>query len=362
MADQKKEQQKQAGAEKYVAYVSSYTMNRGDHFGIHIYDVDMEEGKLTEKGEIEITNSSYLTLSHNHKYLYAITDFGIDSFRIEKDGMLTFINHGFINGMRGSHLSTDYTDSWLFVGGYHDGKITVLRLGEDGSVGEITDELYHKGIGSIAERNFRPHVQCVKMTRDNHYLLASDLGMDYVKVYRFDDKHGTIEHVDTIHSELESAPRHLAFSRDGSYLYVVHELKNYIDVYSYQEIDGAPEFEKIQTVPTMNEKHAGGSAASALNFSADYQYLITSNAGDNTVTVFSADEKTGLLTKCFCLPVSGNYPKDADLFPDDKHLVSLNHESNTMTFFTADLENGLLVMKGKEIKVSQPNCIVFRRI
>ena len=52
------------------------------------------------------------------------------------------------------------------------------------------------------------------------------------------------------------------------YLYIVHELKNYIDVYTYEEVDGNPEFEKIQTVSTLNDYHAGGSAASALNISA----------------------------------------------------------------------------------------------
>ena len=59
-----------------------------------------------------------------------------------------------------------------------------------------------------------------------------------------------VENNDMIRSEQESAPRHLKFSKDGRYLYIVHELKNYIDVYTYEEVDGNPEFEKIQTVST----------------------------------------------------------------------------------------------------------------
>ena len=157
---------------KYVAYVSTYTM--GDNHGIKIYDVDMKNGRLKEKDEVEITNSSYITISHNEKYLYSITDFGVEAYVIEQDGELTCINHAPINGMRGCYLSTDYEDRFLFVAGYHDGKITVLRLREDGGVGEITEEIYHKGMGSIAERNFRPHVNCVKMTRDNHYLMVAE--------------------------------------------------------------------------------------------------------------------------------------------------------------------------------------------
>ncbi|MBR6486904.1 MAG: beta-propeller fold lactonase family protein, partial [Lachnospiraceae bacterium] len=158
--------------DKYVAYVSTYTGE--NDFGIRIYDADIEEGRLTEREHVSITNSSYLTISHNGHFIYSITDMGVESFKILKDGKLEPLNKATINGMRGCYISTDYSDSYLFVAGYHDGKITVLKLNDDGSVGEITDEVFHKGLGSIAERNFRPHVSCVKMTRDNHYLCACD--------------------------------------------------------------------------------------------------------------------------------------------------------------------------------------------
>ena len=235
---------------KYVAYVSTYTMgtltNDQKSYGIKIYDVDLKNGRFTEKDQVEITNSSYVTISHNKKYLYSITDMGVESYRIKKDGTLVNINHASINGMRGCYLSTDYEDKFLFTAGYHDGKITALRLNEDGSIGAITDEIFCKGMGSVAERNFRPHVSCVKMTRDNKYLCAADLGMDHVNVYLLDHMTGRLKLVDILRSDLESAPRHMKFSQDGKFMYVVHELKNYIDVYTYREEKGLPEFEKIR--------------------------------------------------------------------------------------------------------------------
>ena len=47
--------------DKYVAYVSTYTMAKEDNYGIKIYDVDMKNGRLSEKNQVEITNSSYIT-------------------------------------------------------------------------------------------------------------------------------------------------------------------------------------------------------------------------------------------------------------------------------------------------------------
>jgi 6-phosphogluconolactonase len=346
--------------DKYVAYVSTYT--QGDDHGITIYDVDMENGRFTLKDRVKITNSSYVTISHNRKFLYSITDFGVEGYKIEADGSLTIVGNSTINGMRGCYLSTDYEDRFLCVAGYHDGKITVLKLKEDGSFDGICDEIFHKGWGNIAERNFRPHVNCVKMTRDNKYLCAADLGMDYTDVYSVDHTTGKLKLLDIIHSEQESAPRHIKFSKDGRYMYIVHELKNYIDVYSYEDKNGAPEFEKIQTISTLNDYHASNAAASALSLSYDFNYMLSSNAGDNSVVMYEIDNETGMLDKMFCLPISGDYPKDVALFPDNRHLVSLNHESDTLTFFTVDIEKKLIVMNQKEIKVEKPNCIIFHKL
>ena len=140
-------------------------------------------------------------------------------------------------------------------------------------------------------------------------------------------------------------------------------MKNYIDVYEYSvDKNDIPSFEKIQTISTLNDYHASVTSASAINLSMDFKYIVSSNAGDNSVVVYSVDTKTGLLTKVLCLPVSGDYPKDVALFPDNKHLVSLNHESNTMTFFTVDMDKGTIVMNGRDIPIDRPNCIIFHKL
>ena len=207
-------------AGKYVAYVSCYT--QGSKVGMRVYDVDMEAGKFTEKEQVQISNSSYVTISHNRKVLYSITDYGVEAYNIRTDGTLETISAASINGMRGCYLSTDYRDRYLFVAGYHDGKITMLSLDADGRIEGITDEVFHRGVGSVADRNFRPHVNCVKMTRDNKYLLAADLGLDHTKVYQVDHKQGKLKMVDIIHAEQYSGPRHIKTSKDGKFVYIIH--------------------------------------------------------------------------------------------------------------------------------------------
>ena len=105
--------------EKYVAYVGTYT--HGSSIGIHLYDVNVEEGTMTERKVVPVNNSSHLAISVNGKYLYSIADEGVAVFSIEPDGDLTFINKVGIDGMRGCHLSTDTKGKYLYVAGYHDG-------------------------------------------------------------------------------------------------------------------------------------------------------------------------------------------------------------------------------------------------
>jgi len=345
---------------KYVAYVGTYT--HGNSLGIHIFDLDVENGTMKERKVIPINNPSYIKMSHNGKYLYSISDEGVCSFTVQPDGDLVPLNCASIDGMRGCYLSTDKDDRYLFVAGWHDGKVTVMRLNENGTVGEMTDEIFHKGLGSVAERNFRPHVNCVNLTPDGKYLCAVDLGTDQIKIYKFDDRKGKISLVDLLFCELESAPRIIKFSRSGKFAYVISELKNEISVYRYDGTEKHAAFELIQTVPTLNEYHASNSAACALRFSKDDSKVLCTNAGDNTAGIFHVDKETGLLEKICILPVSGEYPKAIDFFPDNRHIMVLNHESNTITVFGINYEEKYFALKGKPVSIETPNCILVSEV
>ena len=154
----------------------------------------------------------------------------------------------------------------------------------------------------------------------------------------------------------------VCFTEDGRFLYIISEMKNCIDVFEYHEEDNVPYFDPIQTIPTSDKFEFKGVAASALNISDDGRYILASTAGDNCVSLFQINQQTGELTRLFYLPTSGEYPKDAALFPDNRHLVSLNHESNTMTFFRVDYEHNYMVMNGKELEINQANCIIFHEL
>ena len=300
--------------EKYIAYVGTYT--HGSSIGIHLYDVNVEEGTLSERKVVPVNNSSYVVKSKNGKYLYSIADEGVAVFEIKPDGDLELINKVGIDGMRGCYLCVDDSGKYLFVAGYHDGKITAVHTHQDGRLGQVFDGVFHKGVGSVAERNFRPHVSCVKTTPEGKYVCAVDNGIDQVKVYRINTARNRMELVDILRCKRESGPREILFSKDGKYAYILFELINKVGVFTYKDTDKGPEFELIQLVEPLSDQldpmHDCGAAMT--------------------------------------------------MSPDGKHLAVVNHESNSITTFAIDYEKKLIVMKGKPMKVETPNCILMTNI
>lgn len=347
--------------ERYVAYVGTYTHENSK--GIYIYDVDVAEGRLEERKVVPINNPSDLVVSKDRQYLYSIADEGVESFKILPDGDLQAMNKQWIGGMRGCYVEVDNENRYLFVGGHHDGRVSMMRLQEDGTIGEIADGIFHKRIGRFRGRhNHTPHVDCVKLTPDQKFLCAVDNGLDQVTVYRVDYELGKLELEDIIRGPLDSAPRMIRFSRNGQYAYILYELLNVVEVYKYDVVDGEPEFEKIQTISTEYKDDEDICSASGMEISRSGRYLFCSNAGVNSVVVFEIDSETGRLKEAFRTKVDSDYPKMLAVFPDERHYLTINNASNDIVSYLIDYKGGYSLQSGKPVKVDSPNCIYMLKL
>ena len=164
----------------------------------------------------------------------------------------------------------------------------------------------------------------------------------------------------TFFAARERAALIIRFSDDGRFAYLLFELSNEVKVYSYDGSGKNPEFQLLQSITTLGKEDSNDAlhnAASGMSLSADGKYLFCTTAGENTVTMYAVDQETGLLTKKFTLPISGDYPKDLMIFPDNKHIAVANHASNSITVFTVDYEKNIIMMNEKPRKIETPNCI-----
>lgn len=344
--------------EKFVAYVGTYTHETT--VGIHVYDVDTVKGKLTERSVAQINNPSYLTLSKDGHYLYSIADEGVASFLIDENGDLTKTSQEQIGGMRGCFVEVDSLNRYLFVGGFHDGRVTMMRLNEDGTINGIADGLFHRGVAyTRSERRIdHPMVSCVKLTRDEKYLLAVDHGLSQVKVYRIDYEQGKLKLAHIIRCVLDGAPRTVRFSHDGRFCYILDEVMNMVEVYAYEEKDGEPCFERIQKISVLDKKYDMITEASCMcqSFTGDYFYV--SIDGYNGMSVLKRDQETGKLSFEQLTKTSGDFPKSISVLPGDEYVAVLNHDSNEIrTFQVFHDDRPHVVQRTAPVKIGQPNCI-----
>ena len=346
---------------KYVAYVGTYTRNKSR--GIHVMDIDSDTWHMEERKVVPINNPSDLIVTADGRYLYSIADEGVRSFRILPDGDLEPMNSAWTGGMRGCYLEVDDLNRYLFVAGYHDGRVTMMKLNEDGTIGDIACGIFHEGIGrSIAEHNFIPHVTCVKLTVDQNYLCAVDSGLDHVKVYEVDYEKGDLKLHTIIHGHINSAPRMIRFRKEYRCLYILCEGDDKIYVYHYTTnrcMEGNTEL--LQVVNSSDDKRKDAYAACGIEFSPDGKHLFVSNAGINTVSIFEVGAD-GLLTKICENSVGGDYPKTIDVMPDNEHFVVLNNGGNEISTFRMNYEKNYFLMDTKPIKIEKPNNIFIHEL
>ena len=341
---------------KYVAYIGTYT--KTNSIGIHIYDIDDEAWTMHARKVVKINNPSNLAVSKDGRFLYSIADEGVQSFRILADGDLEPMNTAWTGGMRGCYITVDDQNRYLFVAGFYDGRVTMMHLNEDGTVGEVACGIYHESMGlSVADKNFAPHVTCVELTPDQEFLCAVDNGLDHVKVYKIDYEQGKLELIDTIRGQLENGPRMIRFRHETKTAYILSEKANNVLVYKYDP-DKANFYglELVQHITTNHIAYDGNFAASGLELTPDHKHLFVSSAGVNTVTVYDIDEE-GLLTINCENKTSGDYPKTLEVLPDNQHFAVLNHGENEIRVFKMNYEGKYFLMDQAPLKISKPNCI-----
>ncbi|SES67633.1 MULTISPECIES: lactonase family protein [unclassified Pseudobutyrivibrio] len=346
---------------KYVAYVGTYTHETS--VGIYVYDVDPDTGKMVEQSVAPINNPSDIINSKDNKYLYSIADEGVASFKILENGDLEKMNQEWVGGMRGCNLCVDSQNRYLFVAGYHDGRVTMMKLNEDGSISGIADGIFHQGIGkSVADRPLYPHCTCVELTPDERFLCAVENGLHQIKIYEVDYEMGKLHLVDIVRCAMGSAPLKMKFSPDGKYAYVITEMSNEILVYDYHIIEGHPDFENIQTVSLLVGVDEEISTGTNIKFGEDGKFVYASVDGLNAICMYERDERSGKIKYFSHSFISGDYPKSFAVLPKDKYYVSLNHDTNEIRSFTIDKKTGHSLMQNAPIKIAKPNSIVVVKI
>jgi len=356
---------KPAAKQNLLVYVGTYTTKTNSK-GIYAYRFDAVSGRLSAIGiAAETPDPSWVAVHPNGKFLYAVNEAGksstVSAFALEpKTGKLTLLNQLPALGEDPCYLSFDKTGKYLFVANYTSGNVVVFPIEADGKLGAATANVRDEGkVGPNKERQDGPHAHWIETSADNRVAYVADLGLDKVLIYPFDETSGRLANAGVLGEvalPASSGPRHLAFSHDRKFMYVLGELKS--NVTAFAKKSGEP-YKEIQTISAIPKGFSGRNDAAEIAIHPNGKFLCASNRGHDSIAVFNVQRRGGRLSLAANVPTGGKEPRHFVIDPTGKFLLAENQLSNNIVVFKIDPTTGGLTPTGQVVDVPSPVCIAF---
>lgn len=351
-----------------LLFVGTYTDDKRTD-GVYLVRFDARSGALQLLGSANVgPNPSFLALHPNGRVLYAVNEVdkvgasasgAICAFKIGRDGSLARIGEELTHGGSPCYVSVDRRGRAVFVANYVGGNVAAFPIGADGGLGAASSVVQHRGKGPNAERQEGPHAHCIMPDPSGQFALSADLGADRVFVYRLDAGGGTLSHVDGADGTLSpgAGPRHIAFHPKLPLLYVVNELDSTITTFAFDGARGT--LTPRGSVSTLPANWKGESTGADIHVASLGNVLYTSNRGHNSIAVLTIAPTTGELSAAQWIPTEGDIPRNFGLDPSERWLLVANQHSDNVVVYSRDPRSGRLTLTPHRLAVPSPVCIRF---
>jgi 6-phosphogluconolactonase len=336
-----------------------YVSNAQDG-NIDTYNMDMSTGALTPVGKTEAAKLVMpMTLSPNKKYLYAV-------IRSQPTRVLTYAVDPATGALTQKasaplpdsmpYVSTDHTGRFLFTASYGGDKLAVSPIGENGLVEAEAIQVIPTG------RN----AHSIMPDRSNNFVYAATLGANQVLQFTFDSKTGklTANEPPAVSPEAGHGPRHLTFSPDNKYLYVLNELSGHVTQYTIDPSKGTLTLvDSISSVPAeaglawgAPQAPVGAAPAPAsvaakdekpkvwaadIQITPDGKFLYSTERTTNKIALFTVAPDTGKLTYVTNFATEAQ-PRGIRIDPTGQYLVASGEKSDRVSVYKIDKGTGRL--------------------
>ena len=207
----------------------------------------------------------------------------------------------------------------------------------------------------------KPHAHWVGFSPDGRYALVPDLGLDGIVIYKLNLETPALERHGFAASVPGGGPRHMRFSPDGKFIYLLNELSLSVTTFAWDAATGTAK--QLANVPALSAEAKGReamNAAAEILVHPSGRFVYSSNRGHDTVTVYRADPATSALQVNQVQPVRGAFPRNIALSPDAGWLLAAGADSNTVAVHKVNPSTGELTYQTKGvINVPAPICILF---
>jgi 6-phosphogluconolactonase len=331
------------GAAKTFVYVSN-----AQDGNIDAYAMDTATGALTPIAKAEAAKLVMpMAVAPNKKYLYAVVrsqPLRVLTYAIEANGALTQKASAPLPDSM-PYVSTDRTGRWLFTASYGGDKLAVSPIGEDGLVTAEAVQVVPTG------RN----AHSILPDRRNKFVYACTLGANAVLQFNFNATAGQLTPNDPPAASPQPGhgPRHMAFSPDDKYLYVINELSGHVTQYAVDSGSGTLlPVDSVSSVPAeaglpWGKPQVPGTPPPVAVWAADIgitpngKFLYTTERTTNKIALFSVMPGTGKLTYVTNFATEAQ-PRGIRIDPHGGYLVASGEKSDQLSVYKIDQTTGKL--------------------
>ncbi|MBI6164305.1 lactonase family protein [Serratia liquefaciens] len=363
----------------HFAYIGTYNPN-GE--GVYRVQVDPVSGALSARTLASSQpNPAQLTVDAKGQTLYVaseVADFngtqhgGIIAYRINPtDGSLTQLNQVDAQGAGPVYLFLTPNGRHLLVANYVSGTVAAFPVESDGKLGTASSvqqqqgpagagkpEAAVEGSFAISDHN-GPHAHMIASDPSGKFVFSTDLGLDRIYQWRFDDASGQLTPNDPPWIAASSAgagPRHFVFHPDGKTLLLVNEEASTLTSYRFDNQKGT--LKQLHVISSLPADYKGTNFAAGLVLSEDGKNLYVANRLHNSIAQFSVGSG-GELHSVAETWTRGDYPRSLTLSPDGRYLYAMNQRSDNVTRFSVDKASGKLSFVEGYTPVGSPSQMVF---
>lgn len=369
------------------AYVGSYsipqgpdgTVGRGQ--GLYLFQMNPATGALTQREVVpRDTNPSCLILDSSRQHLYSVnwistyqgTNSGsVSAYTIDRsNGHLTLLNTVSSEGANPTHLSLHPSGKFLFVACYFGGSVAVLPVLPNGELGPATDVVHNRGtVGSLHAASAppgsfaisghdNPHAHMILPDPAGRFVLAADLALDQILIWKFDAARGKLLPNDPPYVSFPSGdgPRHFAFHPNGRWFYSLQEEGSTVVAFDYDSTLGR--LTEKQTISSLPQGFAGTNFPSEIMVSPDGRFVYAANRQHDSIAWFPISA-TGTLTWGGEEWTRGDHPRTFNFDPTGNFFYVCNQMADAITTFRINRKTGALSFTGQYTPVGSPANIIF---
>lgn len=340
------------------------TFTSGDAEGIYLCSFDTTTCNITlEQTYGEIENPNFLKVSNSGKFLLAVSrpsgkagnNTGhIESFRIDSNGNLKFINRQDSHGADPCHIDISYDDRYAAIATYSGGTTSTYKISNNGELTPAISTIINEGSGP-EKRQDKPHAHSIKFSPDGKQVFSADLGTDNLNIFNFKNGKLIPAKQQFVKVPPGSGPRHFTFHPNSNLIYVINELISTVSVLEKR----SKKWNLIQIVYTLPDVFEGTNYCADIHISADGKYVYGSNRGHNSIAVFKTDPLSKKLEFITTVSTEGKWPRNFGITPDGNFLLVANEHSGNITAFRINRNTGIPEYTGRQLEIPSPVCIEF---